>query len=354
MRYLPWHPAAPVLSSAVNVETGVIPLSRAQLISPFAPIGLLKNPHLQSVLATKSPRRRIWRTRAPLLNQTATARILECGEGVRLLGYHSLHPRSRGLAVLLHGWEGDHNSVYLYPLACVLYQAGYSILRLNLRDHGKTHALNELPFHCGRIAEVIGAIRAIRQLTPEGPLYCIGFSLGGNFALRIGLLGPLSGLYPRLAIGISPVINPDASLRAIDASRFAYRNYFLSQWHSGLRMKAKAWPGRFDFSSLLKSRNLVDATRLYAEEFTEYARYETYLEAYTLSAVTLTNAPTPLAIVTSRDDPVIPYSDFALLRESGSLRALLTPAHGGHCGFIENWRMCGWLERSISELIAVL
>ena len=296
----------------------------------------------------------MWRKRVPLMEQTANPRILDCGNGVRLLGCHSLHPHSRGLVVLIHGWEGDHDSAYLYPIACVLYQRGYSILRLDLRDHGDTHSLNELPFHCGRIAEVIGAIKTARDLTPDGPLYCIGFSLGGNFALRVGVFGPDSGIMPRLCIGISPVINPDASLHAIDGNKLVYRNYFLNQWHNTLRTKAQAWPGRFDFSSLLKSRNLVEATRIYAHEFTEYARYEAYLESYTLSASMLTKAATPLAIITSKDDPVIPYTDFALLRESGSLRALVTPSHGGHCGFIENWRMSSWLERSISELIDAL
>lgn len=335
----------------MKADKGAVEANSADLVSVFKPSGLLKDPHLQSALASKSPRRRIWRRRIPQLDQVARAHVLECGQGVRLRGYHSLHPRSRGLAVLIHGWEGDHNSVYLYPVACSLYRAGYSILRLDLRDHGNTHALNELPFHCGRITEVIGAIKSAQQLTPPGPVYCVGFSLGGNFALRVGMLGPLSGLYPNLSIGISPVINPDASLRAIDGSRLIYRSYFLNQWHNGLRLKAEAWPGRFDFSPLLKSRNLVDATRVYAAEFTEYARYETYLETYTLSASKLTCAPTPLAIVTSKDDPVIPYSDFQSLQESGSLRALLTPAHGGHCGFIENWRMRGWLELSVRELI---
>lgn len=326
----------------------------AGLIDSFSPTGLLKDPHLQSALATKSPRRKLWRKRIPQLEQATEARVLDCGDGVRLLGYHALHPHSRGLAVFIHGWEGDHNSAYLYPVACVLYHAGYSILRLDLRDHGNTHALNELPFHCGRIAEVIGAIRTAQRLTPKGPLYCIGFSLGGNFALRVGLFGPDSGVRPRLCIGISPVINPDASLHAIDGNRLVYCNYFLNQWHNTLRMKARAWPGRFDFSSLLKSRNLIEATRIYATEFTEYGCYEAYLQAYTLSADMLTKAATPLAIVTAMDDPVIPYSDFTSLRESGSLHALLTPTHGGHCGFIENWRMHSWLERSISELIATL
>lgn len=70
--------------------------------------------------------------------------ILDCGDSVRLQGYYSPNANPDApLVVLLHGWEGSANSMYLLSSAQSLFAAGYSIFRLNLRDHGESHHLNE-------------------------------------------------------------------------------------------------------------------------------------------------------------------------------------------------------------------
>lgn len=326
----------------------------AEPTPPFLPSGLLRNPHIQSVLASISPRRRQWRKRDDRMEQAAQRHVLDCGENVRLLGFHSPHPQSRGLAVLIHGWEGCQDSAYLYAMACTLYAAGYSVFRLNLRDHGETHALNELPFHSARMAEVLGAFHVIQRLETTRPLICIGFSLGGNFALRVGLMGPSVDINPNLSIGVSPTINPAATLEAIDAGSAIYRRYFLKRWRRTLKQKSMAWPGHFDFSDLDTQTRLVDVTRRFVERHTEYPSYEAYLGAYTLTAGMLMNAPSPLAVIIAQDDPVIPFADFGNLQVRGSLHALETPEHGGHCGFIENWKMLGWADRIVLHMIETL
>src|SRR5690606_25507347 len=132
-------------------------------------------------------------------------------------GYHSRQDGdAHGLVVLIHGWEGCHESTYLYSMACALFAAGYNVFRLNLRDHGGTHHLNREVFHSARIAEVVGAIRAVQALDGARPLFVVGFSLGGNFALRVGMHGPAAGVTPRLTVGICPSINPRATIAAID------------------------------------------------------------------------------------------------------------------------------------------
>lgn len=320
----------------------------------FTPPGLLRNTHVQSILASVSPRRRQWRRRDSRMEQAATRHVFDCGDGIRLVGFHSPHPRSRGLVVLIHGWEGCHESVYLYAMACALYAADYSVLRLNLRDHGDSHALNELPFHSARMAEVLGAVKAGQRLEPGVPLYCVGYSLGGNFALRVGLMGPATGVEPALSIGISPAINPGATLEAIDGGSAIYRKYFLKRWRQTLQKKSDAWPGHFDFSNLDRLRSFVEVTHHFVEQHTEYPSYETYLGAYTLTPEMLMNAPSPVAVITAQDDPVIPFADFDGLRVTGSLKALATPTHGGHCGFIENWRMHGWADRQVLRMLATV
>jgi hypothetical protein len=51
----------------------------------------------------------------------------------------------------------------------------------------------------------------------------------------------------------------------------------------------------------------------------------------------------PSRIVTSRDDPVIPSADLARLARPAALTIEVTE-HGGHCGFLRDWRLNGWIE----------
>jgi uncharacterized protein len=320
---------------------------------PFSPAPGLRAPFVQSLLATKRPARRLWRKHGVDLSQ-APQLLLDCGEGVRLSGYHSPQPsKSRGLVVLIHGWEGHHESNYLYSMACRLFAAGYSVFRLNLRDHGGTHHLNEHLFHSARMGEVLGALHAIRRLDPTDPLFVLGFSLGGNFALRVGLQGPAGGVHPRLVVAISPSINPGSTLRAIDGGPALVHRYFMGKWLRTLDAKQGAWPGRYDFRSYHSLRNFVQITERFVADFTEYGTMDRYLEQYTLTPSMLMASATPLAIITARDDSVIPFDDFSGLQARGAVKAFLATELGGHCGFIEDWSLRSWAEARVLELFNV-
>lgn len=320
-------------------------------MSLFQPQWPLRHAHVQSALASFKPRN--WPRRRHAMAAAATAHVLDCGDGVRLMGYHSPQPvgaAPRGLAVLIHGWEGCHESVYLFSLACTLYEQGYNVFRLNLRDHGASHHLNEELFHSARIAEVLGALRAIATLDATRPQFVIGFSLGGNFALRVALRGPGAGIRPDLCVGICPAINPRATLMALDDGPKLFNRYFMGKWHRTLRAKAAAWPGRYDFSELLPMTRFLDITAAFVERYTEYGQLDRYLAEYTLTPDRLAAAQAPLAVITAQDDPVVPFTDFAGLVDRENLR-FLAPRYGGHCGFVENFRLRSWAEQRILELL---
>ncbi len=324
----------------------------------FRPSWLIANPLLQAILSTKGPRRRRWLKRGSRMDAVAQRQVLDCGGGVRLAGYHSRQPEgaaSRGLVTLIHGWEGHQNSAYLYSMACHVYALGWNVFRLNLRDHGGTHELNEELFHSARIDEVLGAVRGARALDGNhGPLVMIGFSLGGNFALRVGLQGPAAGVVPALSIGISPAINPGATLHGIDGGPLLFRKYFLGKWRKTLAAKDAAWPGRYDFSPYAGLKSFVETTRRFVADFTPYASAEDYLAAYTLTPKMLMDSPSPLAIFTAADDSVVPIADFAGLEARGSVVRYQLTARGGHCGFIENLALDCWTEQQVTELLAGL
>lgn len=327
----------------------------ARAVAPFAPPLGLRSAFAQSTLASKRPAHWLWARRGVELNGRSTRHLLDCGDGVRLVAWHTPQPAgmtARGLVVLIHGWEGHHDSGYQYSMACALWSAGYNVARLNLRDHGGTHDLNEELFHSARIAEVLGAIRAIRRIDAIAPFFVLGFSLGGNFALRVALRGPAAGVEPRLVVGISPAINPEATMHAINDGPRLINRYFLDKWLRTLDAKQRAWPGRYDFSAYRPLRNFVEITRRFVADFTEYPTLDDYLAQYTLTPAQLLASPTPIAVITSKDDSVIPFRFFDGLEAHGPVRAFLATDRGGHCGFIQNWRLQSWAEARVLQLLS--
>lgn len=322
----------------------------------FRPSLGLRSAAMQSTLASKRPVQRIWRRRGIDLNTLSSARVLDCRQGAKLSG--RLTPRrdnvaARGLVVLIHGWAGCHDSSYLYATAARLHHEGYDVFRLNLRDHGGTHHLNREMFHSARMGEVLDAVQGARRLVADGPLHIVGFSLGGNFALRIALLGPAAGITPALTIAVSPSINPGATLQAIDSGPRLIRWYFLDKWRKTLQIKREAWP-HYDFSAYARLDSFVAVTRQFVADFTEYPSCEAYLAEYTLTPQMLMNAPSPIAIISAADDSVIPLRDFQGLAVQGSVVAADLTKYGGHCGFIADWRMSSWAETRIVHWLDTL
>lgn len=323
--------------------------------APLKPAAGLRSAFVQSMLASKRPVRWLWQRRGLDLNARSEPITLhtadESGAAVQLTGWHTPQPVAKSLVVLIHGWEGSHDSAYLYGMACSLYSAGHALFRLNLRDHGSTHhGLNEGMFHSARLAEVLGAVQQVAERFGKNlPLQVLGFSLGGNFALRVGLHGPAMGLRPSLCVGISPALNPGSTLRAIDEGPRLINRYFLDKWRKTMDAKARAFPTRYNFSAHRQLKQFTEITRAFVLEHTDYADLDHYLAAYTLRPAQLLASPTPLAILTACDDSVCPAEDFAGLSVGGSLRYYLASEHGGHCGFIGNWRLQSWAEPLVAK-----
>ena len=118
----------------------------------FRPRWWLRGRHRQSVLPSLPLRRVRVEREARALRAASRELQVDCGDGTTLQAFHSAAaPGTTGrgptLAVLLHGWEGSADSLYVLSLARRLHAAGHDVVRLNLRDHGDTHHLNRELFH---------------------------------------------------------------------------------------------------------------------------------------------------------------------------------------------------------------
>lgn len=322
----------------------------------FAPAGLMGNPHLQSILPSSPLRRRALRRTARPLAEISRSLLLDCGEGVRLHGWYAPQPAAssrpaRGMAVLIHGWEGTADSSYMLSAASHLHEEGWAVIRLHLRDHGPSHHLNEELFHSCRIAEVVGAVARIAELFPDLPLCLGGFSLGGNFALRVAARAAAAGIPLARVMAVCPVLDPASTVDAMELRPRIYERYFMYKWRRSLELKSRLFPRRYRFGDLGRFRGLREMTDYFVREFTEFADLESYLAGYALVGDVLATVTAPTLLVTATDDPVIPARDLARLTCPDSVRIVET-ARGGHCGFLpslqgRSWidgRMAGWFD----------
>ena len=317
--------------------------------APFCPPIWMRSAMAQTVLASQKFRK----SGLHLMEQVAEQRILTCrdaqGESVKLMGQYSRAVNPRALMILLHGWEGSQDSTYVISHARFLYEQGVSIFRLNYRDHGPTHHLNEGIFNSTLFPEVFDAV----QQTSEGedvPVFLIGFSLGGNFALRIARTLKEKSI-PNLKhiISVSPVIDPVAAAPIVDINPLI-RRYFLKKWSSSLVKKQAAFPDLYDFGDVSRFKTVAQMSESFLPKYTEFAAPDDYFRAYALAADDLADCETPISLIMAKDDPVLPGEDVLSLKLNDSSR-LFYLNHGGHNGFFNSLRGPTWYDSYVQTLL---
>lgn len=314
----------------------------------FSPVGMMTNPHLQSLLPSSPLRRALLRRRAVRLMAASRTLLLDCGDGVRLHSWYAppaggTRVPQKGLAVLIHGWEGTGESSYLLSVASRLHDEGWGVIRLHLRDHGPSHHLNPGLFHSNRIGEVVGAVAAIAERFPEYPLCLGGFSLGGNFALRVAARAEAAGIPLARVMAVCPVLEPASTLTAMERGPKIYERYFMAKWRRSLELKASLFPELYRFGDLRRFRGLRDMTAYFVQDYSEYEDLDSYLSGYAITGEALARISAPSLLIAAADDPVIPIADLPRLVRPARLSIVETRT-GGHCGFLPSVLGTSWID----------
>ncbi len=316
--------------------------------SGFRPPPGLRSGHIQSLLASSFIRRQAVLRRSGALRGAAEVWTLDGGDGIRLQGLYSAQPAaSRGLAVLLHGWEGSVHSNYVLANGARLYEEGFDVFRLNFRDHGDTHHLNHEIFHSCRIDEVVNSLHDLQERLGAARWFLAGYSLGGNFSLRVALRAGTAGLNLGHVVAVNPVIDPAAAMLAMETGIRFYERYFERKWSRSLSIKKQCFPQLYGEETWHEIRGLRERTHYLATRHAGFESAEAYFEGYSIAGNRLASLSVPSTLLTSEDDPVVPVADFRALPDNPHLELIIT-RYGGHCGFLKNWK----LESIAEDLIA--
>lgn len=318
-------------------------------IRPFRPPLLLRHPFIQTVLAS------LMRQNIPShpMDRASQGVVIEAGKGIRLLGHYSKAEKNKALLILLHGWEGSMDSNYIQRTARRFYEKGISIFRLNMRDHGETHHLNPEPFNGSLIDETYEAVRqAAKMFGGKLPVYLGGFSLGGNFTLRIARefsrkKKPIPNL--KHCIAVSPALHPKSATEMMD-SKLIIGKYFLDKWRQSLAKKHIHFPELHPYPTIMQGKSVMEMTDRIVASTSQFRDTDHYFSSYTLGPEDFKNLKVDVTIVTSADDPIIRPDEFQDIPRSSKLHVLIQK-YGGHNGFYENLKGDCWYFRVFDRAI---
>jgi hypothetical protein len=319
----------------------------------FEPAPGLASPHVQSILASMRLRRWGLRLKPSGLRRAALGRLITTRDGTRLEAWFSHQSgEPRGTVLMFPGWEGHQDSIYMLTIGSRLYRAGWDVVRLNFRDHGDTHHLNEGLFHSCLLEEMVDGVAECAALARARPLIVGGCSLGGNFALRVALRRDEDRLPVGGAFAVAPVINAHHTMESMERTLGVYERYFIRKWLGSLGRKQRLFPHRYDLAPALRMRRVRDVTDwLIAQGYIDMPSLDEYLRAYSLDDAALTGLDVPAHVLVSRDDPIIPIEDVEHLQASPAMTVEIAE-HGGHCGFVDRYTLRSWVEWRIARVLA--
>jgi len=322
------------------------------LTSPsFIPHPWLPGPHRMTLIPRWWPRGRF---PAGMLTQN---RIFQVTPEIGLLTKCHWQPLSSTCPTVLivHGLEGCTESHYMRGLAQKAWEAGWNSIRINQRNCGGSEHLTPTLYHNGLSQDFLSIIREITEQDGCHQVWLVGYSMGGNLILKLaGELGSSCSAL-RGVVAVCPNIQPAACVCALQRPcNWMYHRYFLNSLKSKLRKKSQLYPGQWDLSRLPSIRTMWEFDEAYTAPDGGYRNATDYYEK-SAARTGLASITIPTLIMTSQDDPFIPYEIFTEPSiHSNPWIQLLAPPHGGHCGFFQRSRPHEdpfWAENRIIDFI---
>jgi uncharacterized protein len=227
---------------------------------------------------------------------------------------------------------------------------GFGVHRVNLRTCGGTEELCETMYHSGLTCDTRVILERIRESRRE-PAFVVGFSLGGNVALKLaGELGETDLLQGVCAI--SAPIDLAACVRMMDKrSNFLYARRFVGRLRDRVRRKSKLDPQLYSPAGLNSVRSIREFDDRFTAPLFGFGTAETYYATQS-SARYLHAIRVPALVICAKDDPLVPFEIYnhPAFRSNSAL-TLLVAEHGGHLGFLSRQKPRFWADHAALDWI---
>ena len=319
---------------------------------PFRPDSWLSNRHVQTILP--------FFKRGQQPKYSATKHAVRLSDGDRLV-IHDDQPDNwitgDRIAIILHGLVGCHGSPYVVRCARKLQRHGIRTFRVDMRGFGDSTLISQSHLHGGCSPDLDDVIDCVHRHSPLSKISVIGFSIGGNISLKAaGDWGDRPPPHVDSIFAVSPPV--DLGRTSWNLRQFGnriYELYFMRRLKNQLALRRRRVKGLVDNGlNPIPDRLLAFDDQFVAPVLGYSGAREYYAKCS--SGPLLKNIAVPTIILTSEDDPIVPfeiYSDF----EFSSYVDLVSTKRGGHLGFLG--KSAGdpdshWMDWRITEAIAGL
>lgn len=313
----------------------------------FRPHPLLRGGHAQTLAGAYLPGQRfVYRARR---------HVVTLPDGDRIVLHDDCPPgwqTGDRVALLIHGLSGCHLSPYMPRIAGKLESQGVRAFRMDLRGCGAGVGLARQPYHSGRSEDAAAALEKIAELCPDSPAVLIGFSMGGNIALK--LLGELGHARCGHLVGAVAICPPFDLLPAVEQlhrpHNRLYERYFVRRLVMQAQEHQRATP---DFPVVDLCRppsSLFEFDDRFTAPVCGFGRAVNYYRLASAARVA-GGIRLPVLVIAAQDDPLVPAAPLERLRDCPSVELQIT-RHGGHLGYVGwregdrrwlDWRIVDWV-----------
>ncbi len=294
--------------------------------SQHQPKFLFKNGHFSTIYSAKL------RPIPPLLQERERVALAD-GDFIDV-DWSFSEIKTRKVAILLHGLEGNAQRVYMIGQGKQLVLNGWDVAAMNHRGcSGEDNLLYE-SYNSGRTYDLESLIEFILKKGQYDEISLIGFSLGGNLVLKY--LGECETLPKEIkkGIAISAPLNLKGSLEALNKpENLLYNRVFVNDLRKKYKRKMPRFPDKMNLETFKNIKTLLDFDNLYTAPAHGFNDAFDYYEKSS-SIQFIENIKIPVLILSAKNDSFLSEECYPISLASQLKNVYLEiPKYGGHVGF---------------------
>ncbi|MCX2680579.1 alpha/beta fold hydrolase [Galbibacter sp. EGI 63066] len=259
--------------------------------------------------------------------------------------------KTRKLAIVLHGLEGNAQRPYALGSAKIFNQSGYDAVCVNYRSCSGEPNKQYRSYHSGETGDLEFITHHIIEKYQYDTVILNGFSLGGNLALKyLGQHHPIPKEI-KAAIAVSVPCHLYGSMLEIHKTKnYLYAKRFKKNLIEKLRQKQQSFPNKISKTDIKKIVTLKDFDDCYTSQahgFKDALDY--YEKSSSLPFLQAINVPT--LIINAKNDSFLSDKCYPFQKvEKNQNLYLEVPEYGGHVGFYDKNNVYYTEKRAIEFL----